>query len=203
MRRDEAVNLTSTREEIEGDQMNALAQAGKLNAELLGEALDEQGQVAYLYHDADFWFTNQRDEAFESWLTHLYPEMTIATHEGFTDEARTQEIAAALIARNPDLRGIYVPWATPAQGVVAALRDSGRTDVKVVTNDLDATLAADMMRDGNAVGLVGNGAVDIGLLGKATPALVASLPIAVTADNLDEAWLSEYGTKPPSSITGG
>lgn len=190
-----------------------LAKAGKMNAELLGEALNEQGQVAYLYHDADFWFTNQRDQAFKSWLMELYPGMEIVAEEGFTDEARTQEIAAALIARNPELRGIYVPWATAAQGVVAALRDSGRSDVKVVTNDLDATLAADMMRDGNVVGLVGNGAIDIGsglaiagaygLLEKSAPALVASLPIAVTADNLEEAWLADYGTEPPTSVTGG
>lgn len=189
-----------------------LAEAGKTNAELLGKALGGTGKVAYMYHDADFWFTNQRDKAFKNWTSYLYPGMTIAAEQGFTDEAKTQEIAAALITKHPDLTGIYVPWATAAQGVVSALRDAGRSDVKVVTNDLDATLAADMVKGGNVVGLVGNGAIGIGkglaisgaygVLGKSAPALVASTPIGVTAANLDEAWMQDYGTEPPASIKG-
>jgi len=187
-----------------------LAQAGKENADLLGEALGGTGEIAYMYHDADFWFTNQRDQAFKAWASYLYPDMKIAVEQGFTDEAKTQEIAAALIVKHPDLKGIYVPWATAAQGVVAALRDAGRSDVKVVTNDLDATLAADLVNGGNMVGLVGNGATGIGqglaisgaygLLEKSAPALVASTPIGVTAENLAEAWELDYGTQPPDSI---
>lgn len=187
-----------------------LAQAGKENAELLGDALGGSGDIAYMFHDADFWFTNQRDEAFKAWVNYLYPDMKIVVEQGFTDEAKTQEIAAALIVKHPDLKGIYVPWATAAQGVVAALRDAGRSDVKVVTNDLDATLAADLVNGGNMVGLVGNGATGIGqglaisgaygLLGKSAPALVASTPIGVTGDNLADAWEQDYGTQPPDSI---
>ncbi|SFN51257.1 substrate-binding domain-containing protein [Mycetocola miduiensis] len=188
-----------------------LTEAGKANAELLGDALDGSGKIAYMYHDADFWFTNQRDEAFKAWMSFLYPDVEISAEEGFTDEAKTQEIAAALIARNPDITGIYVPWATAAQGVLSALRDAGRSDVKVVTNDLDATLAADMAADGPVVGMVGNGATGIGtglaiagaygMLDKKAPELVASTPIAVTKANLDEGWMKDYGTKAPASAT--
>ncbi|WP_120337434.1 substrate-binding domain-containing protein [Cryobacterium soli] len=188
-----------------------LTEAGKANAELLGDALGGTGKIAYMYHDADFWFTNQRDESFKAWMSFLYPDIDITVEEGFTDEAKTQEIAAALIARNPDITGIYVPWATAAQGVLSALRDAGRTDVKVVTNDLDATLAADMAAGGPVVGMVGNGAIGIGtglaiagaygLLDKEAPALVASTPIAVTKANLDEGWMKDYGTKAPASAT--
>lgn len=188
-----------------------LAKAGRANAELLGEAVGGSGKVAYMYHDADFWFTNQRDESFKAWTAFLYPDIEIVAEEGFTDEAKTQEIAAALIARNPDLTGIYVPWATAANGVLAALRDAGRTDIKVTTNDLDATLAADMVADGPVVGMVGNGATGIGeglaiaaaygVLDKEAPELVASEPIAVTKDNLDEGWMQDYGTEPPASIS--
>lgn len=187
-----------------------LAEAGKTNAQLLSDALGGSGEIAYMYHDADFWFTNQRDQAFKNWIGYLSPDITIVAEQGFTDEAKTQEIAAALIAKHPQLKGIYVPWATAAQGVLSALRDAGRSDIKVVTNDLDATLAADMVKDGNVVGLVGNGAIGIGqglaisgaygLLDKTAPALVASTPIGVTAANLDVAWQQDYGTEPPASI---
>ncbi|MFE4544123.1 substrate-binding domain-containing protein [Arthrobacter sp. NPDC056727] len=190
----------------------SLTEAGKLNAKILGDALGGQGDIGYMYHDADFWFTNQRDKAFKAWTSYLYPNEKIVAEEGFTDEAKTQEIAAAMIARHPDLKGIYVPWATAAQGVLAALRDAGRSDVKVVTNDLDATLAADMARGGNAVGLVGNSSISIGkglatasaygVLKKKAPALVATTPTGITKDNLAQGWKDDYGTEPPSSVTG-
>ena len=188
-----------------------LAAAGKTNAELLGDALGGSGKIAYMFHDADFWFTNQRDESFKAWMGFLYPDIEIVAEEGFADEAKTQEIATALIARNPDITGIYVPWATAAQGVLSALRDAGRSDVKVVTNDLDATLAADMVADGPVIGMVGNGAIGIGkglaiaaaygVLDKEAPELVASEPIAVTKANLDEGWMLDYGTEAPASVT--
>jgi ribose transport system substrate-binding protein len=189
----------------------SLTEAGRANAEILGDALDGEGDVGYLYYDADFWFTNQRDEAFKSWLAYEYPDMNIVAEEGFADEASTEEVAAALIARNPSITGIYVSWATAAQGVVAALRDLGRSDIKVVTNDLDATLASDMARDGNVIGMVGNGSLDIGaglalagaygILGKDAPALIASPPTKVTKDNLVEGWEADYGTAPPAGVT--
>lgn len=190
----------------------SLTEAGKFNAEMLGEALGGTGKVGFLFHDADFWFTNQRDQAFADWLRYDYPNIEIVAEEGFSDEAATQEIAAAMIARNPDITGIYVAWATAAQGVLAAIRDAGRTDIKVVTNDLDATLAADMMQGGSVVGLVGNGSTDLGrglatsaalgLLGKEAPALVAVTPSRVDAKTLEAGWLADYGIKPPASVTG-
>lgn len=190
----------------------SLTDAGKINATILGDALGGQGDIGYMYHDADFWVTNQRDKAFKAWTSFLYPNEKIVAEEGFTDEAKTQEIAAAMIARHPSIKGIYVPWATAAQGVLAALRDAGRSDVKVVTNDLDATLAADMARDGNAVGLVGNSSISIGkglatasaygVLNKTAPALVATTPTGITKDNLAQGWKDDYGTEPPSSVTG-
>lgn len=188
----------------------SLTDAGRANAELLGEALGGEGQVGYIYYDADFWFTQQRDEAFLDWMAYLYPDIEVVAQEGFADEARTEDVATALITRNPDVQGVYVSWATAAQGVVSGLRNAGRPDVKVVTNDLDATLAADMVAGGNVYGMVGNGALDIGrglatagaygVLGKAAPALVTSPPVKVTADNLDEAWQADYGTEPPESV---
>ncbi|MDR6685735.1 ribose transport system substrate-binding protein [Arthrobacter sp. 1088] len=190
----------------------SLTDAGKMNATILGDALGGEGDIGYMYHDADFWFTNQRDKAFKSWTQFLYPGEKIVAEVGFTDEAKTQELAAAMIARNPNIKGIYVPWATAAQGVLAALRDAGRSDVKVVTNDLDATLAADMARDGNAVGLVGNSSISLGkglatasaygVLGKTAPALVATTPTKVTKDNLVQGWKDDYGVEPPQSVTG-
>ncbi|GLI26403.1 sugar ABC transporter substrate-binding protein [Agromyces rhizosphaerae] len=190
-----------------------LAKAGQANAEILGDALGGEGEVGYLSYNANFWFTNQRDESFKDWLAYSYPDIEIVEEQGFADETATQAAAAAMIAKNPNLTGIYVSWATAAQGVLAAIRAAGRDDIQVVTNDLDTTVAAAMMTGSNVAGMVGNGSLDIGaglaragaygLLGKEAPALVASDPTKVTADNLVEGWEADYGVAPPSSVTGG
>ncbi|MFE4951048.1 substrate-binding domain-containing protein [Leifsonia sp. NPDC056665] len=190
-----------------------LTEAGRDDAEILGDALGKQGEVGYLSFNANFWFTNQRDKAFKDWLAYEYPKMSIVDSEGFADENATQTIAAAMIAKHPDMKGIYVSWATAAQGVLAAIKASGRTDIKLVTNDLDTTLGAAMVSGNNVAGMVGNGSVGVGkglalasaygVLGKTAPALVASDPAKVTKSNLDQGWKADYGTKPPSSVTGG
>lgn len=183
---------------------------GKDAAEMLGKALGGEGQVGWIFHDANFWFTNQRDQAFKDWLAYLYPDMEVVAEQGFSDPARTEDIATAMITQNPDLKGIYVAWATAASGVLAALRSAGRTDVKVVTNDLDPTLVIDMLQGGNVAGVVANPAVAVGeklaimaaygVLGKDAPDLAVVSPLAVTADNVPEGWLTEFASEPPPEV---
>ena len=185
---------------------------GKMNAEMLGKALGGKGKIAYIYHDADFWFTNQRDKAFKDWLAFLYPDIEIVAEEGFSDPSRTEDIANAALTRHPDLNGVYVAWATAADGVLAALRQQGRNNVKVVTNDLEASLAADMVKDGNVVGIASNGSVRLGktlgvvagygLVGKKAPVMTVGSPLAATKENVADAWRDDYGEDAPAEVKG-
>ena len=75
-------------EEIVGIVTGELTAYGKDAAEMLGEALGGEGQVGWIFHDADFWFTNQRDQAFKDWLAYLYPNMEVVAEAGFSDPAR-------------------------------------------------------------------------------------------------------------------
>ena len=88
-------------EEIVGIVTGELTAYGKAAAEMLGESLGGEGQVGWIFHDADFWFTNQRDQAFKDWLAYLYPDMEVVDEAGFTDPARTEEIANAMITPQP------------------------------------------------------------------------------------------------------
>jgi ribose transport system substrate-binding protein len=199
-------------QQIVGIVTNDLAAMGKANAEMLGKALGGKGKVGYMYHDANFWFTNQRDKAFKDWLGYLYPNIQIVAEQGFSDPARTEDIANAMLTQHSDLNGMYVAWATAADGVLSALRQQGRKDVKVVTNDLEANQAADMVKGGNIVGLVNNGSVRIGeglatmagygLIGKKAPEMVVGAPKAATKDTVADAWRDDYGQEPPASVLG-
>lgn len=197
-------------EEMVGIVTGELTAYGKGAAEMLGEALGGQGQVGWIFHDADFWFTNQRDQAFKDWLAYLHPEMEVVAETGFSDPARTEDIASAMLTQNPELNGIYVAWATAADGVLAALRAAGNSEVAVVTNDLDQTMALDMIQGGNMVGVVANAAVatgnDLGtmaaygILGKDAPEMAVTAPVPTTADNLEEGWRAEFASDLPEDL---
>jgi ribose transport system substrate-binding protein len=176
---------------------------GKKAAELMAEAIGGAGQIGYIFHDAEYYVTNNRDAYFKAAIEQLYPEVEIVAEQGFTDEGSTQEIAAAMIAQNPDLDGIYVAWSAAAQGVIAALREAGKPDVKVVAYDLDATNDLDMAQCGNMYGtsldwpyLEGQVMVDLAakaLLGQAVPPFVTVEAQGMTRETIAETWASNVG----------
>lgn len=187
-----------------------LFQMGALAAEQLAEALDGEGQIAWIYHDADYYVTNQRDEAFKTVIERDYPDIEIVAEEPLADPARGEEIGSALLTQNPDLDGVYVTWAEPAEGVLSALRSAGRDDVSVVTLDLSETLALDMVQGGNVVAMVADEAYELGaamarvaalgLLDEEAPAFTVAPALAVTADNVVDGWQASLNRDPPESV---
>lgn len=189
-----------------GDQYQAvltddLFQIGERAANQLGEALGGTGEVAGLYYDGEFHVTNFRDAAFLATLEKNYPDITVVAKQGFTDPIEAEEIANALLTKHPDLAGVYTSWAVPAQGVLAALKNAGNTATKVVTVDLDDTIATDLAAGGNVVGIVADRAYDYGramavsaalaILGEPAPAFGISDSVTVTKDTIVdgyEAW---------------
>ena len=98
-----------------------LAQMGAKAGDAMASAIGGKGKIGYVFHDADFYVTNQRDQAFKQTILDRYPDISIAAEQGLADPTRAEEIANAMVTRYPDLDGIYVTWAEPAELVLAAL----------------------------------------------------------------------------------
>jgi len=187
-----------------------LFQMGKQAADTLAAAIGGEGKVGWIFHDADYYVTNQRDNAFKSVIESDYPNIEIVAEQGITDPARAEELASAMLLQNPDLDGIYVTWAEPADGVLAALRAAGNTDTKIVTLDLSEPVALDMVRGGNVVGLVADEAYELGramaaaglkgLLGQDVPAFIVAPALTVTADTVAEGWQQSLHRDAPASV---
>lgn len=198
-------------EDYVGVVTDDLAAMGITAADLLADALGGEGEVGFIFHDSAYYVTNQRDQAFKSWIEINYPGIEIVAEQGLAEPAAAEEIASALLTRNPDLKGIYAPWsAGPADGVIAALRAAGASDVAVVTIDLDTNVSLDMVEGGNVVGIVADEAYNLGrtmalegaygLLGKAAPAFVVVPAIGVTADNIVEGYQQSLADDPPEEV---
>ncbi len=183
---------------------------GRGSADLMAEALGGSGEIGFIFYDADYFVTNNRDFTFACRIAQDYPDIKIVAVSGFTEESKTEEVASAMLVQHPEIDGIYVAWDVAAEGVIAALRSAGQTDVKVVTEDLGANNDLDMVMNGNMYGKTIDLPYDIGatmarmaaykLLGKEAPSFVVVDLMKVTKDNIVEAWNKALNMDPPQDI---
>ncbi|WP_051304803.1 substrate-binding domain-containing protein [Chitinilyticum litopenaei] len=182
---------------------------GKAAAELMADSIGKKGDVALIHHSANYYVTNQRDAAVKTELG-KFPGIRIVADKGIANPNDGEVIASAILTQNPTVKAIYAPWDSIAEGVTAAVRASGRKDVKVVTMDLGAANALDMARGGNVAGIVSDLPYDMGktlarmgglsLLNKPTPPFVTVDAIKVTPANLGAQWQRALARPAPAAV---
>jgi ribose transport system substrate-binding protein len=183
---------------------------GVKSAEIMGEQLGGKGKIAMVYYDANFFVTNQRDQAFRETIQTKFPDIEIIEEAGFDDENKGAEVGDALLAKHPDLNGIYASWDIPAEGIASAAIAAGRTDLVVTTIDLGNNVAKIIAENGIVKGLGAQLPYDQGvaeatlvgyaLLGKDAPQYVAVPALKVTHDNILDAYKNVYHTDAPQEI---
>jgi ribose transport system substrate-binding protein len=188
-----------------------LFQMGKRAADALAAAVGDTGTVAYFFHDANHYVTNERDQAFLKTITSNYPNVDVVAKQGIADPNRAQDEANAVLLKNPHLSGAYVTFSQPpAEGVLAVLRANGNTTTRLVSLDLDEPLAIDMAKGGNTFALVADKAYELGramaksaaygLLGKKAPAFVVVPAMTITRSNLVQGYRESLHRNAPASV---
>ena len=201
-----------------GDDYVSVASAdnfgnGVASAHLMAEGLDGQGSVGVVFHNADFFVTRQRYEAFRQTLQESYAAIQIVEEAGIHGPdfaADAQTAAAAMLARHDDLSGIWAVWDVPAEGVIAAARAAGRGDLVITTVDLGLNVALELARGGLVFGVGAQRPFDLGvheaelaaygLLEKQAPAYVALPALPVSRLSVLDAWESVYHHSPPPQL---
>lgn len=183
---------------------------GVVAAEIMAEKLGGKGEVGVIFHDADFFVTKQRTEAFEKTIKEKYPDIKIVARGGITAPNDGEKVASGMLTKHPDLDGIFVVWDVPAEGALAAARTAGRDDLVITTIDLGTNVALEIASGGIVKGLGAQLPYDQGiaeailagyaLLGKQAPAYVAVPALKVTEENVLDAWKLVYHKDAPESI---
>lgn len=179
-------------------------------AHIMARAINGEGEIGVIFHDADFFVTRQRTEAFEKTIAEQYPNIKIVERGGIEGPNDGEKVASALLTKNPNLKGLFAVWDVPAEGAMAAARNAGRNDLVITTIDLGTTVALEIAKGGLIKGLGAQLPYDQGvaeailagyaLLGKETPPYVAVPALPVTKDNVLEAWETVYHSPAPDSI---
>ena len=181
----------------------------------LGEYMTRHGlkYAGLVCHgEQNFVATKQRDSAAEQVLTEEYPEIQVCGKVNFLTETEACQKTLELIRLYPEIQALYVSWDGPALEVMKALAELERTDIAIVTGDLDYAIALHMARgemvkmisaqcpyeQGEAIAL----AAANGLLGKAVPSFIGVEPISVNRDNLLKNWKNIFKEEPPAELSG-
>jgi ribose transport system substrate-binding protein len=185
---------------------------GKDAADLLGTALNGAGKYGFIQMDVVFYNSNNREKGFLAEMAQKYPNIKNVAWAGFTDPATIGAAADAMLAQHPDLDGIYISYSGAAAPLFASLQAANNTHVKVVTHDLDAANDVIMATKGsNYYGTAIEHTYDEGantvkaavlkLCGETVPPFIVVPALAVTRDNLAQAWQEGFHMDPPAEVT--
>ena len=197
--------------QYQGIVTDDLNQMGRKAAQPLGSALHGHGNVGFIYYDATYYVTNERDAAFRTWIRKLYPKIKLVAQEPMPTQTKAGTVTTAMMTRYPYITGIYAPWSdAPAEGVIAALRTLGKTNVKVVTITLDPSIDADLCTGQYLAGIVATQPYLLGetmakeaglaILGKPTPKFSVVGALAVRKSNILRAWKISLDQTPPRNV---
>jgi ribose transport system substrate-binding protein len=188
-----------------------LAGLGPLMAEALNKEMGGQAKIGWVYHDANFFITNIRDDGFKAAIDN-YPGMEIVYEAPWGGmESDAEDVANAMMLKHPEINAIYLSWQEALMPTISVLNSIGKKDVKIVLHDMNANVAMEMIKTDNIL-MVGQPASwDYGvaialmgcytLLGKELPAECVVVPgLGITADNLEEGWERCFNAPLPTNV---
>ncbi len=185
---------------------------GMYVADLLAESVGGKGDVGAMFFANDFYVTNLRYEGFVARIMAKYPNINLVAVAGHDNPNKGQEVAQALMARYPNLKGLYGSWSIPAMGAAAAANIAGKngSNFKIVCENFDQIVAGNVAKNGLIAGISSQRPYDQGvaeatvgalaLIGAPTPPYVVVPPLAVKRSNLSASYKTIYRAELPAAM---
>lgn len=135
--------------------------ASALAADKMAELIGGSGKIALVVHSQTSRTGIDRRDGFVNRIAEKYPDVQIvATEYGDGDQLKSTEITKAILAANPDIKGIFGANEGSAIGVLNGVREMG-SKVVVIGYDSGAAQKA-AIRDGTMAGAITQNPVGIG-----------------------------------------
>jgi ribose transport system substrate-binding protein len=114
-------------------------------ADELAKAIGGKGEVGILTLVYDYYYSVAARKVGALKAFAQYPDIKVVGVGTFTSPEKAYEVATSMLTANPNLKGLFVAWDTPAQQAVAAAKTLGR-DLIITTNDLATDSAVNVAR---------------------------------------------------------
>ena len=140
------------------DNKAAAAEAAKH----MSEALGGKGKVALVVHDQTSRSGIDRRDGFIEWMkANATGIQLLPTQYGAGDQAKSADITKAIIAANPDIKGIYGSNEGSAIGVVKGVQESGKQGITIIGFD-SGKAQIDAIKSGVMLGAITQNPIGIG-----------------------------------------
>lgn len=138
--------------------------AGALAAEHMAELIGGEGEIAIVGHSQINSTGVERRDGFVEKIESDYPDIEIVDIQyGDGDHLKSADIAKAMIAAHPDLKGIYGTNEGSAIGVVNAVKELGLEAGKLTIIGFDSGAAQiNAIKDGTMAGAITQDPIGIG-----------------------------------------
>lgn len=124
---------------------------GELSAEALVESLDSGSEVAMLCWKNKMFTVDERTAGAKAYLSSSESVRIVDTCY-FSDFHEIPDIIDTLLFSNPDLKGLWAVWDTPALEAINAIKKHNRL-IKVATCDLSKGVANELINGAYIVGI--------------------------------------------------
>ncbi|WP_426997710.1 ABC transporter substrate-binding protein [Pseudarthrobacter sp. N5] len=162
------------------DNRAAAAEAAKHLAQLIGN----EGKIAIVAHDQTSKSGTDRRDGFKEWIEKNAPKITIVDIQyGGGDQLKSTDAAKAIIAANPDLKGMYGTNEGSAIGVVNAVNELSLKGKLTIVGFDSGKAQMDAIRSGLMAGAVTQNPVGIGY--ETVKAAVAAIKKETVAKVID------------------
>jgi ribose transport system substrate-binding protein len=131
-------------------------------AKHMAQAIGNSGKVALVVHDQTSRTGVDRRDGFIAWMKANAPGVQVLEPQyGGGDQAKSADITKAIIAANPDVKGIYGANEGSAIGVLRGIAESGKQGISVIGFDSGKS-QIDAIRSGAMLGAVTQNPVGMG-----------------------------------------
>jgi ribose transport system substrate-binding protein len=131
-------------------------------AKHMAQAVGNTGKVALVVHDQTSRTGVDRRDGFIAWMKANAPGIQVLEPQyGGGDQAKSADITKAIIAANPDVKGIYGANEGSAIGVLRGIAESGKQGISVIGFD-SGKAQIDAIRSGAMLGAVTQNPVGMG-----------------------------------------
>lgn len=102
----------------------------------MAKAVGGKGKVAMVVHSQTAASGTDRRDGFAEWMRKHAPGVELLPVQyGDGDQTKSADITKAIIAANPDVKGVYGSNEGSATGVIQGVKESGRKDIRTVGFD--------------------------------------------------------------------
>lgn len=135
---DAGINLVVFDRKVSGDYTAYVAgnnpAIGTLGAKYIGNALGGKGTVAVMSAPSVGSVSIERTDAFKAEVERSYPDLKLieVTAGGFTQEAGLT-MATDMLVANPQIDAVFSIDDEPSLGILQAIKEAGRTDIKYIS----------------------------------------------------------------------